>query len=117
MEDDDLARFPTSIDEALLAPEKTDVPEAPTVRVRPRTNAIGQLSSAAEPALPNPGDPLYFQCPACRSTLCVPSERLGDPSPAPCGHCSEFVLPPVLFEREPKPDPLPPRRGRFGPLR
>ena len=109
--DEDLARFPASIEDALLVPEQPEVPEAPEVQVRPRSSAA-DVRPEAEPVPALETAPLYFQCPSCRSTLCVPAERLENPSPAPCGHCSTMIMPPVLVEQVTDSDEQP-RKKRF----
>ncbi len=100
--DEDLARFPASIDDALLAPNTPDVPEAPEVQVRPRSSALDAktISQFVPPTKAAAAAPLYFQCPACRSTLCVPADRLKAASTAPCGHCSTMITPPAIIAPE-----------------
>ena len=109
--DEDLARFPASIEDALLVPEQPEVPEAPEVQVRPRSS-VANPESGLKPVSTHATAPLYFQCPSCRSTLCVPADRLENPSPAPCGHCSTVIMPPVLIVAEEEQNEAP-RKKRF----
>ncbi|MDB4673837.1 hypothetical protein OAF27_03375 [Verrucomicrobiales bacterium] len=109
--DENLARFPASIEDALLAPEQPEVPDAPEVQVRPRSS-VADVETKPKPVTAPATAPLYFQCPSCRSTLCVPAERLENPSPAPCGHCSTLIMPPVLMAPEEAQEEAP-RKRRF----